>query len=198
MANLAIFASGNGSNFQAIAEAICRTNHSLEFLLCNKKSAYVLERAKSFGITSYLVSYLNKNREDVEKEILAHMTKHAVDLVALAGFMKLLTPFFLSAFRGDILNIHPSLLPKYAGVHAIERSFNAGENEFGISIIKIDPGVDSGPILFQTSFERPEHATLSEIEEKIHELEHIHFPAVVINELDKIDTRKTKQSGGNK
>jgi phosphoribosylglycinamide formyltransferase-1 len=196
MANLAVFASGNGSNFQAIAEAMLKANHSLEFLLCNVKSAYVLERAQSLGITSYIVSYSNKKREDVEKEILVQLKNHNIDLIALAGFMKLLTPFFLSSFHGDILNIHPSLLPKYAGVHAIERSYSAGEKKFGISVIKIDPGVDTGPILFQTSFERPENATLEEIEKKIHELEHIHFPAVIINKLDKIEANKSKQSGG--
>jgi phosphoribosylglycinamide formyltransferase-1 len=198
MANLAVFASGNGSNFQVIAEAMLKTNHSLEFLLCNVKSAYVLERAKNFGITSYIVSYPNRKREDVEKDILTYIKKHDIDLVALAGFMKLLTPFFLTSFHGNILNIHPSLLPDYAGVNAIERSFNAGEKKLGISIIRIDAGVDTGPILFQTSFKRAPDATLAQVESKIHELEHIHFPVVIINELDKIELRKTAKHGGKK
>lgn len=193
-----MFASGNGSNFQVIAEAMLKTNHSLEFLLCNVKSAYVLERAKNFGITSYIVSYPNRKREDVEKEILTYIKEHDIDLIALAGFMKLLTPFFLSAFQGKILNIHPSLLPKFAGVNAIERSFKAGEKKLGISIIIIDKGVDTGPVLFQTSFERPPAATLAHVENKIHELEHIHFPVVIIKELDKIEARKTAKHGGKK
>jgi len=198
MAKLAVFASGNGSNFQVIAETMLKTSHSLEFLLCNVKNAYVLERAKILGITSYIVNYLNRKREDVDKEILQYATGHQIDLIALAGYMKLLTPFFLSAFHGDILNIHPSLLPKFAGVNAIERSYNACEKKLGISIIRIDPGVDTGPILFQTAFERPPHASLAEVESKIHELEHVHFPSVIIKELDKIEIRSKDQAGGMK
>jgi phosphoribosylglycinamide formyltransferase-1 len=189
MARLAVFASGNGSNFQAIAEAVRKTGHSLEFLLCNKQSAYVIERARLLDIPVYLVSYLDKTREAVEREILDYTRRHHIDLIALAGYMKLLTPFFLSSFTGDILNVHPSLLPKYAGVNAIERSYRGGDPELGISVIKIDNGVDTGPVLFQTSFKREPAATLEQVEAKIHELEHTHFPAVIIRELDNRDKR---------
>jgi phosphoribosylglycinamide formyltransferase-1 len=196
MAKLAVFASGNGSNFQAIAEAINTSSHSLEFLLCNIKSAFVLERAKALAVTTYLVSYLSRERQEVEKQILEYTQKHGVELIALAGYMKLLSPFFLNAFKGKILNVHPALLPKFPGVDAIERSFNAGETELGISIIQIDSGVDSGPILFQTSFNRTGDITLETATTRIHELEHLHFPAVIIRELNKIDKRRQRQNGG--
>ncbi len=187
MANLAVFASGNGSNFQVIAEAVRGTSHSLSFLLYNKKDAYVLERAHRLGVPVYLVEYAGKTREQAEREILALTERFHIDLIALAGYMKLLTPFFLTSFKGDILNIHPSLLPKYAGVNAIERSYNAGDPELGITVIKIDKGVDTGPILFQTSFKRSPGASLAEVEAEIHSLEHTYFPLVIIRELDKID-----------
>ncbi|MBN1524158.1 MAG: phosphoribosylglycinamide formyltransferase [Spirochaetales bacterium] len=186
MANLAVFASGNGSNFQVIAEAVQKTGHSVEFLLCNNSSAFTLERAKKLGIRTYLVSYKNRDREEVEKEIFSLCKKHDISVIALAGFMKLLTSYFLTRFQGEILNIHPSLLPKYAGVDAIQRSFESNDPEVGISIIKIDAGVDTGPVLFQKAISRPESMTIEETEAAIHALEHEYFPKIVIQELDKI------------
>ena len=195
MARLAILASGNGSNFEAIARALKRTTHSLEFLLCDRRKAFALERARTLGVPVYLVSYKDRVREEAEKEIIAHCVDHHVDLIALAGFMRLLTPAFLEHFGGDILNIHPALLPKFPGVDAIRRSVEAGESALGISIIKIDGGCDTGPILFQASFERPKEASLEDIETRIHELEHEHYPRVVIDLLDKLDSNKqTEQS----
>jgi phosphoribosylglycinamide formyltransferase-1 len=192
VANLAVFASGNGSNFQVIAEAVRGTRHSLAFLLCNKRDAYVLERARQLDVPVHLVEYAGKTREQADREILEYTEGAHIDLIALAGYMKLLTPFFLSSFKGDILNIHPSLLPKYAGVNAIERSYNAGDPELGITIIKIDNGVDTGPIVYQASFRRASNASLAEVEAEIHRLEHTHFPLVIIRELDKIEQTKQK------
>jgi phosphoribosylglycinamide formyltransferase-1 len=187
MAKLAVFASGNGSNFEAIAVSLKKTRHSLEFLLCNKKNAFAIERARLLNIPAYIVSYKDRVREEAEEEILALTGKHNIECIALAGFMKLLSPFFLSRFPGDILNIHPSLLPKFPGVDAIKRSFEAGEEQLGISIISIDHGCDTGPILLQKSFQREPKSTLEEVETRIHALEHEHYPAVVIAALDKID-----------
>ena len=128
MANLAVFASGNGSNFQAIAEEVKKTDHSVEFLLCNRKAAYAFERANNLGIKTYYVSYKDKTREEVEKRILEYCTMHHISVIALAGYMKLLTPYFLELFKGEILNIHPSLLPKYSGVDGIKRSYDSGDD----------------------------------------------------------------------
>jgi phosphoribosylglycinamide formyltransferase-1 len=187
MANLAVFASGSGSNFEAIALALQKTRHTLPFLLCNKKGAFVQERARRLGIPSIFVGYKDRSREQAEEEMLALCEKHSVDCIALAGFMKLLSPFFLSRFHGEILNIHPALLPQSPGVDAIKRSVEAEEKELGISIIKIDVGCDTGPVIFQQSFRRPPEASLEEMEARIHELEHAHYPRIVIGLLDKID-----------
>lgn len=187
MARLAVFASGNGSNFEAIALALKPTTHTLEFLLCDKSKSFALERARRLGVPTYLVRYKDRTKEEVEKEMLDRCRTHRVDCIALAGFMRLLSPFFLDTFRKNILNLHPALLPKYPGVDAIRRSVEAGEQTLGISVIAVDSGCDTGPILFQESFARPADASLEEIEERIHALEHLHYPRIVIEVLDRLD-----------
>jgi phosphoribosylglycinamide formyltransferase-1 len=197
MARLAVFASGTGSNFVAIAAAVKGSHrHRIEFLLCDVAGAKVLDRAAELGIPTMLMSYASQPRQAVEKKIVRHLERRGVDIVALAGFMKLLTPFFLDAFKGPIINLHPSLLPKYPGAHAIEESFRSGDSELGISVIRVDEGVDTGPILLQKSFRREGSESRAEIESKIHALEHEWFPKVVLSMLDAIDA--TARPGGTK
>jgi phosphoribosylglycinamide formyltransferase-1 len=189
MAKLAVFASGTGSNFVALAAALKAAHrHSIEFLFCDVTGAPVLERAKELKVPTVLMTYeKGQPREAVEKKIVRHMERRAVDMVALAGFMKLLTPYFLHAFKGPVLNLHPSLLPKYPGTHAIEESYRSGDRELGISVIRVNEGVDTGPVLLQKSFLRSGTETLAEVESRIHELEHQWFPHAVIQALDEID-----------
>jgi phosphoribosylglycinamide formyltransferase-1 len=188
MARMAVFASGTGSNFVAIVGAFSMAKrHAIEFLLCDVEGAPVLDRAAEAGIPTFPVSYRGCTREAVEKKIVRHLERRRVDLVALAGFMKLLTPFFIHAFKGPVINLHPSLLPKYPGAHAIEESYSAEDRELGISVIRIDEGVDTGPILLQKSFVRSGAESLKEIEARIHALEHEWFPKVLLGLLDRID-----------
>jgi phosphoribosylglycinamide formyltransferase 1 len=188
MGRLAVFASGKGTNFVAIAAALKSANrHSIEFLLCDVKDAPALDRAKELGIPTFLVSYKGQTREAVEKKVVRHLERRRVDLVALAGFMKVLTPYFIDAFKGPIINLHPSLLPKYPGVHGIEDSFRSADKELGITIMRIDAGVDTGPAIVQKSFARQGTESLQEIEQHIHALEYEWFPRVLIGLLDEID-----------
>jgi len=185
MARLAVFASGAGSNFVAIAAALKRAHrHAIEFLLCDVAGAKVLDRAKELGVPTVLMSYDGLSREAVEKKMVRHLERRGVDLVALAGFMKLLTPWFLDAFKGPVINLHPSLLPKHPGAHAIEESFKSEDSELGISVIRVDRGIDTGPILLQKSFTRDVSETIVDVERRIHELEHQWFPRVVLAMLD--------------
>ena len=101
--------------------------------------------------------------------------------------MKLLTPYFIDAFKGPVINIHPSLLPKYPGIHSIKESFESGDKELGITIMRIDTGIDMGPVLLQKSFLREGSGILERIEARIHGLEHDWFPHVAIQLLDDID-----------
>jgi phosphoribosylglycinamide formyltransferase-1 len=188
MARLAVFASGTGSNFVALAAALKAAHrHAIEFLLCDVPGAPVLDRAQELGVPVMLVSYGGHSRQEVEKKIVRHLERRRVDLVALAGFMKLLTPWFLDAFKGPVINLHPSLLPKHPGAHAIDDSFRSDDPELGISVIRVDQGADTGPILLQKSFARLPSQDRAEVERRIHALEHEWFPRVILAELDAID-----------
>jgi phosphoribosylglycinamide formyltransferase-1 len=188
MARLAVFASGTGSNFVALARGLAAgSRHVIEVLVCDRPEAPVLERAAELDVPTMLVSYAGVRREAVEKKIVRHLERRKVDLVALAGFMKLLTPWFIDAFKGPVINLHPSLLPKYPGAHALDESWASGDPELGISIIRIDAGVDTGPVLLQKAFRRGPADTRESVEARIHALEHEWFPRVVIGLLDGID-----------
>lgn len=193
MARLSVFASGRGTNFVAIAKAIQgRKLHTLEFLLCDRKAAPAFDRARELGVEAYYVTYVNRTREAAEAEMLVHLARHAVDVVALAGYMRLFTPFIFRGFHGDMVNLHPALLPKYPGAHGIQESYASGDRELGISIIRVDAGCDTGPVLLQKSFMRTGNETLDEIEAMIHALEHEWFPHVVMDLLDAAEKRRTK------
>jgi phosphoribosylglycinamide formyltransferase-1 len=187
MARLAVFASGRGSNFVALAEALKTTPHTIEFLLCDVAGAPVLERARELGVAAFPISYAGEKRETVEKKIVRHLERRRVDIVALAGFMKLLTPRFLEAFKGPVINIHPSLLPRYPGVHGIDESYASGDRELGITIMRVDAGVDTGPVILQKSFQREEGETREHVEARIHALEHEWYPRVIVSMLDAVD-----------
>jgi phosphoribosylglycinamide formyltransferase-1 len=188
VASLAVFASGRGSNFVALAERLRGApRHRLAVLVCDVPGAPVLDRARELGVPACLVSYRGRSRAEAEAEMLGVLREHRVDTVALAGFMRLLTPFFLTQFKGPVLNLHPSLLPKYPGTHGIEESFRSGDREVGISVIRVDEGVDTGPVMLQRSFTRTGSESLAEIERRIHDLEHEWFPIAVLQTLDGLD-----------
>lgn len=189
MANCAVFASGNGSNFQAVAEEVQKSEHNVVCLICDNPNAYVIERARTLGIPYHLVPYRNRTREEAEKEILTVLSDYEVDLIVLAGFMKLITSTLLEQYKDRIVNIHPSLLPKYPGAHAIDKSYDSKDKRLGITIHRIDTGMDTGPIILQKSFIRNGTETKEQIEEKIHTLEHIYYPIVVLNLLGAVSYR---------
>lgn len=200
MARLAVLASGNGSNFQAIAEAIRRESsragsfgtHECVLLIYDRKAAYARQRAELLGIPSRYVSYYERDSRVSEAEITIALEEARVDLVALAGFMRLLSPDFVEARKTRIINIHPSLLPKWPGSHAIERAFKAGEREFGATVHYVDSGMDTGPSIDSRSFVAESRLSLEQIEEKIHAIEHELFPRVAIDLLDAIDESRRR------
>jgi phosphoribosylglycinamide formyltransferase-1 len=196
MARMAVFASGTGSNFVALVGALAvAKRHAIEFLLCDVKGAPVLARAEELGVPTVAVSYQGTPREVVEKKIVRHLERRRVDLVALAGYMKLLSPYFIGAFKGPVINLHPSLLPKYPGIHAIEESYRSDDREVGITVMRIDEGVDTGPVLVQKSFARTGAESLEEIEARIHALEHEWFPRVLIGLMDEIEGMSARMTG---
>lgn len=186
MAKLAVLASGSGSNFEAIAERIAESRHEISCLICDRKNALAFKRAEKFGISSHYVPFLNRKREDAEKEIVSILEKNGTDLIALAGFMRLLSCELIDRFPGKIINIHPSLLPKFPGTHGIQESYDSGDIELGITIHRIDYGLDTGPVIMQKSFSRGVDETLDEVESRIHSLEHQSYPAVLLEILNTI------------
>lgn len=185
MGSLIVLASGNGSNFQAIAEHFnTKKTHSVSALITDQLSAYALERAKSLAIPYYVVPYFKKNRIQAETIIASIINVYNTDIIALAGFMRILSPAFIGQFRGKIINIHPSLLPHYPGINSIARAYEAGESQLGITIHYVDEGVDTGTIIIQKAI--PRASTLDIMTERIHQLEHETYPKVLHSLLDSL------------
>jgi phosphoribosylglycinamide formyltransferase 1 len=182
---LAILASGNGSNFEALALAVAASGrHETVLLACDRREARAFERAARLGIPSVYVKYPGRTREEAEGEILRALETARADVVALAGFMRILSPGFVAPWEGRLLNVHPSLLPRHPGAHAIERSWESGDAELGITVHFVDGGMDSGPVILQRSFPREEAGDAAEAESKIHALEHEWYPRAVLAVLD--------------
>ena len=172
---IAVFASGNGSNFQVIAEQF-----PVEFVFSDHRDAYVLERAENLGVLSYAFELKEfENKTDYEGAIVELLDEHQIDLVCLAGYMKIVGPTLLAAYEGRIINIHPAYLPEFPGAHGIEDAWNAGVDQSGVTIHWVDSGVDTGKVIKQVRVPRLEGDTLDTFETRIHETEYKLYPEVL-------------------
>jgi phosphoribosylglycinamide formyltransferase 1 len=194
VADWAVLASGNGSNFEALARGLAGSPHRLTCLICDRRQAGVFERARRLGIASHHVSYSGRSRHEAEKEILGLLGHYRIDLVVLAGFMRLLSPDFIAAYPNRIVNIHPALLPRHPGRSAIEAGFFSTDPHLGISIHYVDAGVDTGPVIEQHSFPRIPGESLEKLEARIHALEHASYPPAVLHLLDAIEKNSQARS----
>lgn len=177
---LAVLASGSGSNFEALVTALhAQSPHRVVLLLGDKPGLGAYARAERLGVPWQLVPYQGRPRAEAEADLNRRLQAAGIELVVLAGFMRLLGADFVRAWKGRLVNIHPSLLPRHPGAHGIADSYASGDTELGISIHWVDEGLDSGPLLRQASFARPAGASLAEVEARIHALEHEHYPQVV-------------------
>jgi phosphoribosylglycinamide formyltransferase-1 len=152
MKNLGILLSGRGSNFEAIAKNIAAgkiPNARIAVVICNKLDAGGLETARSLGLTAFAIPSKGKPREDHDREVVAALQQHKVDLVCLAGYMRLLSPWFVQQFPQRILNIHPSLLPSFPGLEAQEQAFAYGVKISGCTVHFVDEELDHGAIIVQ-------------------------------------------------
>ncbi len=190
MKRIAIFASGSGSNAQKIIEYFADAeNTEVSLVLSNNDNAFVLERASSLNIPAYVFDRKLFYETDQVHDILRDI---GIDFIVLAGFMWLVPQNILSHWSGRIINIHPALLPKFGGkgmygdkVH--KAVIDAGEKETGITIHYVNEKYDEGKIIFQEAFKILSKDTPESIAEKIHILEHKHFPAVIGQLVDKLD-----------
>ena len=183
---LAVFASGNGSNFQAIVDSVHsgELDAEVSLLVCDKPGAYAIERANNAGIPSFVFkakAYASK--ETFEKEIIAQLKSADVNFIVLAGYMRLIGSTLLNEYEGRIVNIHTSLLPAFPGKDAIGQALTAGVNETGVTVHFVDEGMDTGPIIAQKQVDIDETETLESLQAKIHAVEHQLYPAVLQNLL---------------
>ncbi len=155
MHNLAVFASGTGTNFVAIAKACAAgvLDARVAVMVCDKPGAAVIDRAKELGVETFVFdphSYASK--ADYEKEIVKILDAKGVELICLAGYMRIVGDVLLKAYEGKIINIHPSLLPAFKGAHAVEQAVAYGVKVYGISIHWVNADLDGGKIIAQRAF----------------------------------------------
>ena len=185
---VAIFASGSGSNFEAIAKSYELRNLGLEIelLVCDQPKAHVLKRAEKYHIPVFVNQLADyPDRSTYEQAIIDKLKPLKIEYILLAGYMKVVTPTLLAAYPNHIINIHPSLLPKFSGLEAIERAFKAGDEVTGVTIHYIDEGVDTGPIIKQCKVVRLRNDTEASLEARIHQTEHQMYRQVILDLLNK-------------
>jgi formyltetrahydrofolate-dependent phosphoribosylglycinamide formyltransferase len=204
VARLAVLASGNGGNFEALVRALRARaegvmpedegpRHECVLLAYDRKAAYAAVRAAALGVPSRYVNYYKRDVAKGEAEMAEALDEAGADLVALAGFMRLLSPKVVAARHGLIVNVHPSLLPAWPGAHAIARAYDAGSREFGVTVHFVDEGMDTGAAIMSESFERKSGESLDEVEARVHAIEHRIYPKAVLSLLDGIETERTRR-----
>ena len=149
---VAVLVSGRGSNLQALLDACAQADYPAQVVAVgsNIPDAYGLTRAANAGVPTFTCSHKDYDgREAFEDALVAALMPYQPDLICLAGFMRILTPRFLNAFPNRVLNIHPSLLPKYKGLHTHQRAIEAGEREAGCTVHLVVPEMDAGPVVVQ-------------------------------------------------
>jgi phosphoribosylglycinamide formyltransferase-1 len=189
MKRLGILLSGRGSNFEAIARNVQAGKIPAEIgvVISNKEEAGGLVTARQMGLKALCIASKGKEREAFERELVATLHEHEVDLVCLAGFMRVLTPYFIREFRGRILNIHPALLPSFPGVEAQKQALDYGVKWTGCTVHFVDEGVDTGPVVCQAALPVLDEDTPETLAARILKEEHrIYTEAVCLVIEDKI------------
>jgi phosphoribosylglycinamide formyltransferase-1 len=178
---LAILLSGRGSNFEAIARAIetGKLNAEISIVISNRPGARGLDRAKEMGLEVLCLPSRGVARKEYDARLVEELKRHNPDLICLAGFMRLLTPVFVEAFRGRILNIHPSLLPAFPGLDAQRQALEHGVRFTGCTVHFVDEGLDSGPIIVQAAVPVRDDDTVESLSARILEAEHAAYPRAI-------------------
>ena len=175
-----VLVSGSGTNLQALIDASMTDGHPAEIavVISNKEEAFGLERARQAGIPAVHIGHKGKERAVFDQELVDTLVAHGVEWVALAGFMRILTPTFLTAFHNRVINIHPALLPSFPGTNGQKQAFAAGVRITGATVHLVDSGTDTGPIVAQGAVPVLEADTEETLQQRILSLEHCLFPMV--------------------
>ncbi|GAM11903.1 phosphoribosylglycinamide formyltransferase [Mesobacillus selenatarsenatis] len=182
MKKIAVFASGSGSNFQAIAVAAQSgiLNADISLLVCDKPGAFAVDRAEMLRIPVLVISPKSyPSKAAYEAEILQRLISLDVEMIVLAGYMRLIGPTLLEAYEGKIVNIHPSLLPAFPGKDAIGQALAAGVETTGVTIHFVDEGMDTGPIIASAEVKIDASETMESLQKKIQRIEHSMYPDVL-------------------
>ncbi len=182
MINIGVLASGRGTNLQAIIEAVeeGRIEGKIKIVISDNRDAFALKRAEQHNIETRYINFKEfKDREDYDREIIKILKEKKVDLVVLAGYMRILSPYFVRTYKNKIMNIHPALLPSFPGLHAQKQAVEYGVKVSGCTVHFVDEGVDSGPIILQKAVEVSDDDTEESLAEKILKEEHQIYPRAI-------------------
>jgi phosphoribosylglycinamide formyltransferase-1 len=177
---IAVLVSGEGSNLQALIDGLHGADVEIVGVGSNREEARGLQRARDAGIETAIFprdEYAEREQRDVAMG--DWIEGRGAELVVLAGFMELLTPVFIQRFPNRIVNVHPALLPAFAGIRSIEQAIDYGVKVAGVTVHFVDEGVDSGPIILQRAFDLPYARDIAVVEQQIHEIEHELLPRAV-------------------
>lgn len=179
MINLGVLVSGNGSNLQSIIDN-CNSFAPVKVVISDKASAYALERAKKSGIEAVFIDPKDfKSKNTYELEIVKILKKHNVDLVCLAGYMRIIGEVLLSSYSSKIVNIHPALLPAFPGLHGQKQALEHGVKVSGATVHFVDSGCDTGPIILQSAVPVLDNDTEESLSARILEQEHKIYPQAI-------------------
>ena len=180
--NFAVFASGNGSNLQAIINSLQKgeIKANLSLVVSNNPKAFALQRAEGAGIKTLVLNpndYLN--RQSYDREIIANLKEDHIDFIVLAGYMLILSSVFIKKYHNKILNIHPSLLPAFKGIQSIKDAVLYGAKVTGVTVHFVDEKMDHGPIILQEALRILPADTVEILEKKLHAIEHRLYPKAI-------------------
>lgn len=182
---IAVLVSGRGSNLQALIDAEPNDAYSIALVLSNKPDAYALERASRAGIPTAVIEHAaHPTREAFDAAMHESLLAHRIDFICLAGFMRILTPAFVAKWEGRMVNIHPSLLPKFKGLHTHQAALDAGEAEHGCTIHWVTAELDAGPIIAQARVPVLPHDTAGTLAARVLEQENRLYPETIIELLE--------------
>lgn len=182
---IAAIASGSGSNFEAIINAtengILKNKASVEVLICNKAGAYCMERAKNHDIPSYLIESGNHKgtREEFDLKMIEVLDQYKCELIVLVGYMRFVSKMFIGHYKGNVMNIHPALLPSFKGMHAQSDALAYGVKVSGVTVHFVDPEEDHGPIIIQKAVPAYDTDTKDTLGQRILVWEHKAFPKAI-------------------
>lgn len=183
MRKVAVFASGSGSNFEALMTFFkerAQVQAEVSLLVCDQPNAYVIQRGENWQVPAFVCSPKQcASKQEYEEIILQQLKEREIEFIILAGYMRLIGPELLGAFRHRIVNVHPSLLPAFPGKDAIGQALGSGVTITGVTVHFVDEGMDTGPIIAQQAVEIARDETKESLTKKIQEIEHQLYPRVI-------------------